>query len=38
VDLKYFLDSYPSTSRASELKTMMLSFQGESQSEVYKVQ
>tara|TARA_B100000767_G_C19753833_1_gene531989 strand:- start:47 stop:550 length:504 start_codon:yes stop_codon:yes gene_type:complete len=37
-DLEFFLEAYPNSSRDSELRTLLESYQGESQSEVDKVQ
>ena len=37
-DLVFFLEEYPNSSRDSELRTLLASYQGESQSEVDKVQ
>jgi cytochrome c-type biogenesis protein CcmH/NrfG len=37
-NLIFFLEAYPNSSRDSELRTLLASYQGESQSEVDKVQ
>jgi hypothetical protein len=37
-DLVFFLEEYPNSSRDSELRALLASYQGESQSESDKVQ